>query len=111
MITRNDLAILREHLRIGEAMFAEVYPVNDALRRAIETLEALPETKDGARVIPHVSRVWHPVYGEGWLAARLHGSFYTKEHPKDRRLSCQSASATARKRRRRPPRPRRRTRR
>jgi hypothetical protein len=71
-----------DHLRIGEAMFADTSPVNDALRQAIETLESLPETKDGARVIPHVSRVWHPVYGEGWLAARLHGSFYTKEHPK-----------------------------
>jgi Tfp pilus assembly protein PilW len=52
MITNEQIAILKDHLRIGDAMWGETYPVTAALRAAIATIEALPVTRDGVWVVP-----------------------------------------------------------
>lgn len=72
-MTNADLSLLKDLLSCHEATIARlrlsgglcewlhtVAATANALRSAIATIESLPVTKDGVRVVPHTVELYHP---------------------------------------------------
>lgn len=56
----NTLRILLCKYEQASLVEPGAYKVANALRSAIATIESLPATKDGVRVVPHTVELYHP---------------------------------------------------